>query len=131
MEVDIHVPQHLKTHFQEMPPIFKNTIVREADIGEHMQTFLRETGKTYKDTKYLIGSMFAEKILLITPLLKWYIDHGVVVSKIHQVIEFKPARAFQSFEERVTNDRRAGDRDPAYGAVADTSKLIGSGCSRN
>ena len=126
LEVDLQVPQQLKDHFQEMTPIFKNTIIRKEDIGEHMQEFLTETGKTFKDTKYLIGSMFGQKILLITPLLKWYIEHGVEVSKIYQVIEFSPARAFQSFEQSVTNDRRAGDRDPAYAAIADTSKLIGS-----
>ena len=37
-----------------------------------------------------------------------------------------PKRAFSPFEQSVTNDRRAGDRDPAYKVIADTSKLIGN-----
>ena len=38
----------------------------------------------------LIGSMKGEKILLATPLLKWYLEHGLEVTKVHQVIEFTP-----------------------------------------
>ena len=125
-EVDIKVPENLKHHFEEMPPIFKNVTIQEEDIGEHMTEFLRQTNKTFKPTKYLIGSMFGIKILLITPLLRWYVEHGLIITKIYQFIEFCPKKAFSPFEESVTNDRRAGDRDLAYKAIADTSKLIGN-----
>lgn len=108
-----------------MPPVFKNTTVTVDDIGDYMRGFLQQTEKTFRDTRYLIGSMFAEKILLITPLLQWYLSHGLIVSKIHQVIEFCPKQCFQHFVDGVSNDRRAGDRDPNLKAIADTSKLIG------
>ncbi|NRB82076.1 MAG: hypothetical protein HRU38_26065 [Saccharospirillaceae bacterium] len=125
VEVDLHVPPHLKEHFQEMPPIFKNITVTVDDIGDYMRDFLKQANRTFKDTKYLIGSMFASKILLITPLLKWYMAHGLVVTKIHQIIEFSPKKAFENFANEVSDDRRAGDKDPDYQAIADTSKLIG------
>ena len=38
----------------------------------------------------LIGSMKEEKFLLATPLPKWYLEHGLVVTRIHQVVEFTP-----------------------------------------
>ena len=93
-EVDLHVPEHLKGYFEELTPIFKHAKVTFEDIGEHMQEFINEPdkGRTYKDRNYLIGSMFANKILLITPLLRWYMDHGIEVSKIHQIVQFKPSR---------------------------------------
>ena len=125
VEVDLNVPESLKDYFQEMPPIFKNTTIREEDIGDHMREYLRSKNKTFKPTRYLIGSMFATKILLITPLLRWYLNHGLVVTKVYQFIEFSPQRAFLPFEQSVSNDRRAGDRNPAYKVIADTSKLIG------
>ena len=125
VQCDIRVPAHLKDHFSEMPPIFKNTTVTEKDIGFHMTEFLRDTGKSFKPTRYLIGSMFAERILLITPILIWYLKHGLEVTEIHQVIEFAPKKCFKSFADRVSDDRRAGDRDPSLKVVADTSKLIG------
>ena len=126
VEVDIEVPEHLRDYFEEMPPIFKNTTIQEEDIGEHMKDYLKKTNKTFKPTKYLIGSMFGIQILLITPLIRWYVKQGLVVTKIYQFIEFCPKNAFSPFEQSVTNDRRAGDRDPAYKAIADTSKLIGN-----
>ena len=125
VEVDIHVPDHLKDHYQEMPPIFKNIKITENDIGDYMKDFLKQKNSSFKDTRYLIGSMFASKILLITPLLRWYLAHGLVVTKIYQVIEFRPIRCFERFANNVSDDRRAGDRDTNFKAIADTSKLIG------
>ena len=103
----------------------KNTTITENDIGEHMTDFLKSTGKSFKPTRYLIGSMWGEKILMITPLLTWYIRHGLEVTRIHQIIEFAPKKCFKEFADRVSNDRRAGDTDPALKIVAETSKLIG------
>ena len=34
----------------------------------------------------LIGSMFGEKILLATPLLKWYLEHGLEATRVYQVL---------------------------------------------
>ena len=92
VEVDLHVPEHLKRYFEEMTPIFKHAEVKFDDIGKHMQDFVRQNDITYQDRNYLIGSMFATKILIITPLLRWYVDHGIVVSRIHQLIQFKPSK---------------------------------------
>ena len=125
IEVDLHVPDHLKSYFAELTPIFKHATVNFADIGQHMQNFVNESGMTFKKRYYLIGSMFATKILLITPLLQWYIDHGIVVSRIHQLIQFSPSKCFEQFADSVSNDRRGGDVNPDLKVVADTSKLIG------
>ena len=109
-ECDIHVPDELKEKFSEMTPIFKNTIVTENDIGEHMQSFLKGRDEKFKPTRYLIGSMFGEKILLITPLIKWYLEQGLVVTKIYQLVQFDPKRCFKLFADQVSNDRREGER---------------------
>ena len=125
VEVDINVPDNLKDHFQEMPPVFKNTTISRDDIGDYMRDYLDHHEKTFKDTRYLIGSMFGTKILLITPLLKWYMAHGLTVTKVHQVIEFDGRQCFGGFVESISNDRRAGDRDPSLKPRAETSKLTG------
>jgi hypothetical protein len=61
---------------------------------------------------HLLGSMFGEKIMIITPLLKWYLLKGLVVTRIYQVVEYSPATCFQKFGEAVSDARRAGDADP-------------------
>ncbi|XP_063692200.1 uncharacterized protein LOC134824307 isoform X1 [Bolinopsis microptera] len=126
VEVDIHVPDHLKAKFSEMTPIFKNVEVTVENIGSFMNSYLNESGKTFSPTKYLIGSMFGQKILLITPLLLWYLEHGLEVTKIYQIIQFRPIKCFERFANQVSDDRRAGDADSSKTMIAETSKLLGN-----
>ena len=125
IEVDLHVPDQLKSFFSEMTPIFKHVTVNFDDIGEHMQNFVNESGSKFKERCYLIGSMFAEKILIITPLLQWYISHGILVTNIYQIIEFSPKKCFVKFADQVSNDRRGGDTNPNLKVIGETSKLLG------
>jgi hypothetical protein len=41
------------------------------DIGDHMKTYAEERGIMNQKRKCLIGSMYGEKIMVISPLLKW------------------------------------------------------------
>ena len=72
LEVDIEVPEHLKGTFAEMSPVFKNTHVSRDDIGDHMKTYAEEQGIMNQKRKCMIGSIYGEKIMVISPLLKWY-----------------------------------------------------------
>ena len=125
VEVDLKVPDNLKSYFQEMPPIFKNTTVSRDDIGDFMKGFLDSQDIEFKDRRYLIGSMWGEKILVITPLLRWYLEHGLIVTKIHQIVEFNPKKCFEGFVQQISDDRRGGDEDPNRKVIGETSKLLG------
>ena len=123
---DIRVPDDKKEKFSEMCPVFKNVDIPFDCIGEHMQQFVNDNKLTKNPKRGLIGSMFGDNILLTTPLLKWYLDHGLVVTKIYEVIEYTPNRCFQTFADNVSNARRAGDIDPSKAIIAETSKLFGN-----
>jgi hypothetical protein len=73
LEVDLHVPDNLKFKFAEMPPIFKNVEVSRDDIGDHMRQYAVDHDIMSQPRKNLVGSMFGEKIMVISPLLKWYV----------------------------------------------------------
>ena len=88
IECDIHVPEHLREHFSEMCPIFKNTEISRDNIGEFMEAYAEENDIMKRPRRSLIGSMIGEKILLATPLLKWYLEHGLEVTHVYQVIEY-------------------------------------------
>ena len=70
MEVDIHVPEHLKEKFAEMCPILKNTSISRDDIGDFMKIYAEEHKIMPQPRHSLIGSMKGEKMLLATPFLK-------------------------------------------------------------
>jgi hypothetical protein len=126
VECDIGVPEWLKDKFSEMPPIFKNTNVTLDDIGDHMRKFAEDHNLMKRPRKMTIGSLFGEKIMIITPLLKWYLEHGLVCTKIHQVIEYTPNACFEKAGNRVSDARRQGDADPDKSILAEMEKLFGN-----
>ena len=126
VECDIEVPDHLKDYFSEMTPIFKNTEVSLKDVGQYMQEYAKEHNIKDIPRRLLIGSYFSKKIGLSTPLLKWYLNHGLVITHIYTVVEYIPNAAFNSFMTQVAQARLDGDRDNDKALIAETMKLIGN-----
>ena len=110
--------------FADMAPLFCTSDIPFSHFGEHMQRFVEENDLSKKPRRLLVGGMSAQKILLITPLLKWYMEKGLRISKIYRVVEFVPDRCFQTLTNRVSQARREGDRDPSKAIIADTNKLL-------
>ena len=126
IECDIRVPSELRAHFAEMQPIFKNATVTRDDIGPFMREYAEENDIMSTPRRMLVGSYHGKKILLATPLLRWYLTHGLVVDHVYQIIEYSPKPCFQHFGESVSAARRAGDADPDKTIIADTMKLLGN-----
>ncbi|MCG7866661.1 MAG: hypothetical protein JAY74_09850, partial [Candidatus Thiodiazotropha taylori] len=137
VEVDIQVPELWTSsflhptlspydYFREMSPLFCTTDIAFDDIGEHMQAHIWEYQLSDQPRRLLVGGMKARQILLATPLLQWYLKHGLVVTKIYQVVEFQQQRCFREFVKEVSDARRQGDADPDTGIIADTNKVIGN-----
>ena len=123
-QVDIEVPEQLLDKFSEFSPLFILSEVPEDQIPQHMQDYKINTGrKKIKNNKKLLGVMKAEKILLYSPLLKWYLNHGLQVTKIHKYISYTPGRPFKWFPEEVSSARRAADNDKNKKQLGDTAKL--------
>ena len=81
-------------------------------VPEHMKIYQADTGrKTIKGTKKLLGVRRASKILLYTPVLKWYLNHGLKVTGIYKYLKYTTSRPFASFPEEVSSARREGDSD--------------------
>ena len=76
-----------KEKFSEMTPIFKNAEIKFEDIGEYMQNYHNENDIPFNKGKKLIGSYFGKEILLYTPLLKWYLQQGLKITKFHCAIK--------------------------------------------
>ena len=126
IECDIHVPPELRPYFSEMQPIFKNTTVTRDDIGPFMRQYAEEHDIMSTPRRMLVGSFHGIKLLLATPLLRWYLAHGLVVDRVYQVVDYEPNPCFQRFGESVSAARRAGDADPEKAIIADTMKLLGN-----
>ncbi|KAG3132519.1 hypothetical protein PC128_g26465 [Phytophthora cactorum] len=130
LECDIRTPGHLKDYFSEMTPIFKNVLIDctdESIIGKHMLDYNQSrTSNRSMPARKLIGSYFGEKILICTPLLKWYLSHGMEITKTYCFIKASSHKAFTPFMEAVSNARREGDVDKSKAMIAEMMKLVGN-----
>ena len=55
--------------------------------------------------------MRAKKIPLYIPLIKWYLQHGLRLTAVHQLVEYEPGKPFSWFPEEVADARRETDKD--------------------
>ena len=108
-EVDIEVSQTDEEYnkFLEFPPLFKNCKLTDG-------------------SRKLISCMSAKKILLYYPLLQWYLEHGLSVTKVYSMIHCRKCQIFKDFGELVSDERRKGDADKKYAVIGNEMKNIGN-----
>ena len=117
-ESDISVPDHLKHHFGKLQPILKNTNIIRSYIGEFMRAFAEGHGILSTPRRTMVASYFGKKTILTTPLLHWYLKHGLVVSHVYKVVDYGPKPCFRGFGDYVSDARRQGDVDPDRATTA-------------
>ena len=86
IECNICVPEELREHYAEMHPMFKNIRLIREDLGPFTRRCADEHNIMTTPQRMLVGSYCGDKILLATPLLRWYLDHGLEVLHVYQVI---------------------------------------------
>lgn len=124
--VDIETPDILKEKFCEMTPVFRNVDIFRQDIGDHMRQFAEENDVMATPRRALVGIYGGEKILLSTPLLKFYLEEGLVVKRVYQAVQWASHPWLQPFGEFVSNSRRDADQDPSKKILGETAKLVGN-----
>ena len=128
LEVDLHVPETHYTYFEEFSPLFVTSQIKVADLSPEQRESLLEKLKTKVQ---LVPGMAAEKVLIDAGLLKWYMEHGLEVTKVHCAIEFQYSDIFKEFIDTRTQKRREAT---LAGNVSEAAlhKLIGNsayGCT--
>ena len=122
------MPEELKKKFANFPPNFKNTNVGRHDIGPLMKDYAEKEGLLCQPPKMLISSFFLENGNLITALLLFYLDLGLVCKNIYRFVEYIPVKCFNNFVQSAVNARRvnggnSSERDNSS-VVAKTMKLL-------
>ena len=108
VQCDIEVPDEIKKKFANFPPIFKNTNIGRHDIGSLMQDYAEKEGLLCQPRKMLILCYFLENGTLITPLLLFYLELGLVCKKIYRFVDYTPVICLNKFVQSAVNARREG-----------------------
>ena len=99
VECDACVAEELD-YFSEMQAVFKNASVTRDDIGPFLRQYAEEHDILTKPRVMLVGSFRGFNILPATPLLRWYLGHGLVVERVYKIIEYEPTPAFDGLVSR-------------------------------
>ena len=122
------MPDWLYNYFEEFSPLFVTSEIKVDDLSPEQRESLPEK---LKSKVQLVPGMKGEKVLIDASLLKWYMEHGLDVNKVHTAIEFQYAPIFKDFIDTRTQKIReatlAGNTSKAA-----LHKLIGNsvyGCT--
>ena len=126
VEVDIEVPPQLMDHFEEFCPLFVTCSIPTEAIGDTMQQYIEENNLSKLPRRQLVAGRKARRVLLTTPLLHWYLKHGLVVTKVHQAIEWQFQQCLKQFFMNIASERRQAAKDPSRAAHANKQKLTGT-----
>ena len=81
IQCDIEVPEILRENFAKFPPVLKNISVSENDNDDLMKTYAEKERIMTQPRKTLISSLTLQNGTLITPLLLFYLQLGLAVTK--------------------------------------------------
>ena len=128
IECDVCVPEALREHFAEMQSVFKNIRLMPGDLSPFMRRYAEEHHTMANPRRMLVGSYRGDKILLVTPLLRWYLDHGLEVTRVYQVIEYYPIPCFRRFGDACPRPSawETSTHTRPSSIIADTMKLLGN-----
>ena len=124
VQFDIEVPEHLRDYFSNFLPIFKNTAVSRDDIGNPIKQYAEKENTMVQPRRMLISSFILPNGTIITPLLLFYLQLGLVCKKIHRFVQYTPRKRFDNFVQSAVDARRQRDENPNSSVVAETMKLL-------
>ena len=73
-----------------MSPILYNAEIPFDAVGDNSRETARKLQISENPWRLLVGGVRVLRIYLATALLNWYLEHDLVVLRIHRVVEFTP-----------------------------------------
>ena len=122
--VDLHVPVNDRPYWEEYPPLVLNCQLPFDMWGEHMQAHVKRHNLSRSPRTLLTSGFVGVKVLIITDLLKYYIQMGLQVTKVYEIFEFEGGFPFVNFIDRLTELRRQGDRCEDKAILGSLAKLL-------
>ena len=90
VQCDIEVTENLVEAFTNFPPIFNNINVDRDDIRPFMKEYAEKERLLTQPRRMLISNYFMEKRTVITNLLLFYLDLGLVCKKNYRFVQYTP-----------------------------------------
>lgn len=107
LEVDLLIPRELHDKFNDYPLAVENAVPNPEDYSP-LQARMANEMNASKPTRKLLGTLAPKtKYLVHSRMLKFYIEQGVRVTKVHRVSEFQQAPWLKPYIDGNTRKRAA------------------------
>ena len=120
---DAMIQKHLRSGFL-FPPVITKQIIED----EMLSPFMKEANKANPlKTKEAspIQTYHGSSVFLFTPLVQLYMEMGMTISNVTEVVQYVPGKCFLPFANRVVKLRSEATRD-GDDAKQLTAKLFGN-----
>ena len=109
IEVDLNYPENIKEKTKNFPFAPVNKKINPDNFSDYMKTIKPDT---YIQTEKLICDWSDKKNYLVHyRMLKFYIRHGMIVDKVHNIISFKQSRWLEKYINFNTQKRNQAVND--------------------
>ena len=105
VQCDTEVPDNLRDYFSNFPPIFKKTAVSRGDIGNPFKQYAEKENIMVQPRRMLIRSFILTKGTIITPLILFYSQLGLVFKKTHRFVQYAPRKCLDNFVQSAVDAR--------------------------
>ena len=124
---DVESPQDVIAEMKEFPPIIRKMTLTEDHLSDYTKERLKKEKpnlkKFQRDT--LVQCFNGKQLLLMTPLVKFYLEKGLQIHNITKFIQYIPSTALNPFAAHVTRMRIDAEKNnlPTKGS---TAKVFGN-----
>ena len=109
VEVDLKYPDNLKEKTKNFPFCQENKKINPDNFNDYMKEIKPDT---YIPTKKLICDWSDKKNYLVHyRILKFYVRHGMIVEKVHNIISFKQSKWLEKYISFNTQKRNQAVND--------------------
>lgn len=107
LKVDIVTPENAQKKFLDLnhPPIFRHISVEHEMIHENFKSFAKEKYRKFPLHQQLGLTFHATEIILVSPLLRFYLQNGLKVTKIYYFLQFSPEKCFKPYIDKLVKMR--------------------------
>ena len=109
LEVNLKNPDNIKQKTKYFPFCAENKKIDPNKYNEYMKTIKPENYTKYK--KLICDWTDKKKYLIHYRMLKFYVRHGMIVEKIHEIISFKQSRWLEGYISFNTQKRNKAKND--------------------
>ena len=120
---DSMIQKHLRTGFL-FPPVITKQLIDDDMLSPFMQQ-INESKPLKNKEPSPIQTYHGSSVFLFMPLVKLYLEMGMKISNVTEVVQYQPGKCFLPFANRVVQLRSEATRDGDH-AKQLTAKLFGN-----